>query len=843
MQPFEKKDVEFSLEECNKNDDDNYGSPTYQKSSFSFSNIADIKVISIEPLTRTGGSGGGNNTNITCYTNSDCGEPIITRWCSGNYVCSSKTGPSCLYPGTVNSFCENNSGGAGGCSGPCPNGCFNGYCIPEEDACRNADINRDGVVDNADYILWRKYEGCYTNVTNSIDRCYNSYIADINKDGIVGQKDYDIWKANFGKKCPLVKLSPLYLQDPLNKNVKYITPNDLPTVLKENNKFVDDEGNEYIYNQTIILGSSNKNALRFSNSELDLNSPNVIITLSDNPNHPIYSLDVSFSSQVPFNSSSSEGEKIELFGKKYTISTATDHDTLVLIGGGGTELNLNAGESIDRIVNSKNYEVSILAISTSDTTAQASISVNGQTATFTEGQIKRVSGIDVFVKTIFRTGDNQGYVILELGADRLSFENGKPVMKGSDNDAIPGTLVTLRDTVSALSTIEIDVSAPNNDLNHIDRYGKFIDPVFGTISLDYVDLKNGPLLERSYPSLPSQHVDYSLERRSIKISQLGQRELGIIANVKGNDNVILPFTYWGRLADDGNKINVVEGEILVKGDYVILNSGNYQYFMELTKIALGSGSNANSDVHFKDLLTGKSYTTEGVNDDDILNSTTGTKTTFTIDGQTFIVEAVNVSTVKIYSSDYSKTGGNGTIDVYPTIKTIDGKNHMFAYAEKVTIKGVAAGTAIKFPEGRIIVNGNIETNNISGGAIIFNSVKNGDLYDLTIGLEEYYSNNSFVTYKYPSLIFYENIREIKPDYNLVIVHTDYDGYIMNAKTPQFTGNYDTETFDDTQYTGYLTTYGTYVLRYNPIGSDDATTVSLTYPENQMYAEVFVSERF
>jgi len=58
--------------------------------------------------------------------------------------------------------------------------------------CNRSDINKDGNVDNADYILWRKYEGCVVS-TNPI--CEN---ADINNDGVVNQLDYNLWKSYFG---------------------------------------------------------------------------------------------------------------------------------------------------------------------------------------------------------------------------------------------------------------------------------------------------------------------------------------------------------------------------------------------------------------------------------------------------------------------------------------------------------------------------------------------------------------------------------------------------------------------------------------------------------------------
>jgi hypothetical protein len=55
------------------------------------------------------------------------------------------------------------------------------------------DYNRDGMVDQADYNLWRKTTG-QTVVP------YAS--ADGNGDGLINQADYDIWRTNFGRTLP-----------------------------------------------------------------------------------------------------------------------------------------------------------------------------------------------------------------------------------------------------------------------------------------------------------------------------------------------------------------------------------------------------------------------------------------------------------------------------------------------------------------------------------------------------------------------------------------------------------------------------------------------------------------
>ena len=68
---------------------------------------------------------------------------------------------------------------------------YTGYC---QCLLHEADINRDGNVDNADYVIWPKYQNCV--VTKENKWCN---FADVNRDGIVDQEDYNLLRAHFGE--------------------------------------------------------------------------------------------------------------------------------------------------------------------------------------------------------------------------------------------------------------------------------------------------------------------------------------------------------------------------------------------------------------------------------------------------------------------------------------------------------------------------------------------------------------------------------------------------------------------------------------------------------------------
>jgi len=125
--------------------------------------------------------------------------------------------------------------------------------------------------------------------------------------------------------------------------------------------------------------------------------------------------------QLILQASISEGEEITMFGKTYTIGTATDENTLILLGGSSAQKVL-VGESVTMAVKGVDYTVSLDGLSSASTTV-ASVTINGDSKTFTQGQTKTyvIDGvdIDVYVKTVFRTGDDgSGHIEIELGLIR-----------------------------------------------------------------------------------------------------------------------------------------------------------------------------------------------------------------------------------------------------------------------------------------------------------------------------------------------------------------------------------------------------------------------------------------
>jgi len=517
----------------------------------------------------------------------------------------------------------------------------------------------------------------------------------------------------------------LYLLDNLNENVGTITKLDLPTVLADG-KFTDDAGTNYEYEQTITVGSSTANRFSFGNSDNEYDNPELMLELATSTATPMYTWTVVFDKATPLNATDSEGQEITFFGKTYTIGTASDGDTLILLGGSGAET-INVGETVPIVVNGVTYQVSVTPISSADV---ASITVNGVTKTMTEGQTKvfTVDGVelDVYAKTVFRTGDSgEGYVAVELGADKITLEDGA-VKIGADETEIDGTLVALTGdsaTVAmSLTKLTIAVAAEDSDVNDIAVGKSFVDPVFKTVKLDFNSVTNGPTID------PTSGEDSG--RTLLALESGGNRELEVKFTDSSGTTKTIPFTYQGQMRDDSsNPFMTIEGNNLTDDDMFILNSGDYQHVMKVSKVNIVAATPADSDVEIEDVFTGLKYLVENK------DFTTGQNVT--INSQTYVITnntaGVDASGLKIESADaYAKTHR----DLFPSVQLVSGEDFpRFALINVTNVINDGAGDNIvavsndtpvagriyRLPTGTIqfqFTDGNVETVSISDATVV-----------------------------------------------------------------------------------------------------------------------------
>jgi hypothetical protein len=686
----------------------------------------------------------------------------------------------------------------------------------------------------------------------------------------------------------------LYLLDDLSENVPTITQSDLPTVLADG-KFVDDSGTTYEFEQTIAVGTDNTNRFSFGNSGNTFDDPALMIELSTSTTTPIYTWTINFDKATPLNATASEGQEITFFGKTYTIGTATDATSLVLLGGADAQT-INVGETVTMEVNGISHQVTLNGLSSASTTV-ASLTIDGVSKTFTEGQTKTFvldgGDVDVYAKSVFRTGDTgEGHVELEMGANKLTFASGNAVQTGSDNTDIEGTKVTIVGGVNAMTKMTIAVAAKDSDVNDILVGSAFTDPVFGTLKVDFNSVSNGPVFT----------AEKDTGRTALKLVTGGNRELNVELTDSAGTTKTIPFTYERVMQDELRNIFItVEGNNLTDDDYFILDSGDYQHVMKVSKMNIADNA-ATSDVEIQDVFTGTKYLVE--NKDFTLGQNV------TINDQIYVITnntaGIDAAGIKIESADcYTQSYR----DVFPYIDLVAGEKFPRVALINTTnrINGATGdminvsttgtlvyGRTYNLPTGTIQFrttndsagdvpsfvfteygvtptdSGTTTWTNISGGNTTgtnWTSIAVGEAYYTFATTTTHGTSNlvapsfkisnvtldlGFTTYAIadmptnPVLMYVEG--KDKSDAttdarNLVLFNTTDDATYSELSDVLFSGaasvNYDSQAWNTPELTGYLTNYGTYVLR--DYTDTNIHLASLTYGTSQMYANVYFAE--
>jgi hypothetical protein len=262
----------------------------------------------------------------------------------------------------------------------------------------------------------------------------------------------------------------------------------------------------------------------------------------------------------------------------------------------------------------------------------------------------------------------------------------------------------------------------------------------------------------------------------------------------------------------------------------------------------------------------------------------GDTDTFQLGGKTFTIRVHDASEnqVQIYSSDWANVTDGSKIDVFPYLETISGKDFRVAFTEDVKVlddypTGGAADSreiTLTLPTGTVVVDNNAQADNLTitptggsattlafgAGANLNNdSIQVGTVYynflvedgaaanavDLTVAIDSNQAaNTNEVAEADAGVLFTEEEDNSDSDNkNAIIVpttatSTKADVDVGNIK---FTNSEADEglTFEDSDYTGAIDPFGSYLLKD---GSDtDQDYALITYPEKQMYAEVYVSE--
>ena len=660
----------------------------------------------------------------------------------------------------------------------------------------------------------------------------------------------------------------IYLTEGINTVIQTLTDDDLSNVLADGT-FTDDDGDEFDYSQTMDIGDS---AFTFSNSGNDLDNPALIIDVGDDTADPLYTLSVIFDEAVDFNDDASKGEEIVLFGKTYTIGTGTDADTLQLFGGASTvNLDTEKEESTTVTIGTKTYTVTLLAVSEAGDEVKVKLSdgTSSETETIDEGASKKLLGVTIYVKDCMSTTKDEGTATLLVGAEELYLEDNNPVMEGSDKTEIDGTNVDFTGTVDALTRIDIAVAAEDSDVDHILAGEGFTDPVFGSVKVNFASVKNGPEIEGDKGN------DASTTRKKVEFKRASDDAVSVTLDVKGKSKTV-EFDNGGDLEDDdGQPIHVVEGKQFDEDDYLVLKSGNFMHLVQATKVECSADADAEleDDLTLKDVFSGDTFSFDN---QDVGNDAAYT---WTIEGQDYHVLCTANDHYTIVSdahdtNDDGDLGDDGeSVYVYPTIKTISGKDIAFAFTDQVLAideyqTGVAAGSndrTIVLPTGELTIDTNGHNDQVVVGGTTLDlagttedAVQVGTVWynvkitdgtgankvDITVSIDSGQDNDVDDEEDDAGLLFIEEEDNSDGDnMNAVVIptQTNAGGYDeIDLANIKFTSPHTaTETFDDTDYRGTIDSYGTYLIEDS--SDEDQDMAWFTYPEEQMYAEVSVAE--
>ena len=224
--------------------------------------------------------------------------------------------------------------------------------------------------------------------------------------------------------------TPLQLNNSLNSVRTSVTEGNLPSILSD----TEFSGNVDAEAQFQIVLGTNPRVI-FAREPTTGIDPSAGLFYSTTAANYLYNATVTFDKAVALNHTDSEGESISLFGADYTISSATDDDSLVLFKSAET-LYLSAGSTTSVpsqtvVVNDETYTVELTAASDTSATVRVTNSAGlSDQKEINEAASKKILGIEVAVNTADEsTATNIIQAEILVGADRLTFEDQLPQLE------------------------------------------------------------------------------------------------------------------------------------------------------------------------------------------------------------------------------------------------------------------------------------------------------------------------------------------------------------------------------------------------------------------------------
>lgn len=482
--------------------------------------------------------------------------------------------------------------------------------------------------------------------------------------------------------------SRIWLNTSLNTAKSILNKNDLPVVLGDTTF----SGNvEAKLTSTIEpmaandTGGVNSGAIIFAKQPKSNVDPILGITMSSTRHAGLYNATVTMK-VTNFTHADSEGETITLFGRDFVISTATTNSRLVLYSS-AEEISLQAGgdspnPSATVVIDGSEYAVELVT-GTSDT---ATVAVNGESREVNEGSSRKINGIEVAVKSVTESSAlNTITATLLVGSEKITLTPGSKVTKGSDDDPVDGTTVTIVGGPEAATELTVAVSRPSASNDAVLEGTPFVDPVFGSFKVDFQGI-----------SSPLDDAD----RDMIEVGVAGDDTMTLTV-----DGVTLDWAHnqssQFKLGDDSNyTIYVREMANVTEEEYLVVGNEDYGHLLVVDSLNNDTSSDATKDtVRFLDALTGDPYTASITSEEAATSSGT-----ISIEGKPYTVTAwwdSNTNRVQLkYPSSDSATAN--AFVFFPTFQTGKGTNLALYEPQVIDLANVESTTdmvTLNLPDG------------------------------------------------------------------------------------------------------------------------------------------------
>ncbi len=507
----------------------------------------------------------------------------------------------------------------------------------------------------------------------------------------------------------------LYVNDTLNTVRTTLTKTELPTVLKKGTF----SGNvEATYEQMIDMGSNPK--VNFARQPLSTDDPEFgLAPTSAQSGNVYYNASITFNKAVNFTHADSKGQDLTMFGQKFTVASSTDATSLILLKTAEKISLTSEDPSAEVTIAGKKYTIDLVSASTTDATVKVTDeNGNSETKSVNENASKKIQGVTIAVTTA--DSNNLKYIASVIaGAEKVTLTNGAAATKGDNDDRIDGTLVTITGTTTATTKIVFGIYAPNSNNDAIMPGKSLVDPIFGTMKLDF-------------PSL-SVASDDETKRENILVTPQGDDKIDVTFRPSYLTEA-KTFTWAKNLSnginlqegDNGYNITVMEmGQTFVNG-YMVIGNEESGRLIQVTSITNGTTVSGDK-ITFYDAFT------KSKENDAVAASAQGT-TTVTLGTKTYDVTYddnqanSDANWVRINSRDSSAAG---QAILYPTIRTSKGAKLAFYTPLTINLTNWDGSaftnnlTSMRFPDGD-----GYGTNDVGISGI---GVDNSSSFNVTVG--------------------------------------------------------------------------------------------------------------